>query len=1066
MVAMGKRVTEIKQGTEPGKRPRGRSDSDMDHDVSLSDEEAGIMNGEEVHELGRTHESIVPITPAAKDYSRPPLNMNASRDLVFQWTDIDMAGELPYDQPPDTICPKDCKLDQHRKTTENTTPVVRLYGVTAEGNSVFAHTHGFLPYFYIQCPRGFLPQHRFALRHALSTELRNSAGLKDDKLKEPCLGVDYKYNQASVYGYNFNNREFFLIIELAMPSLVNKARAALCNGIVVKGFGNLSCGSTYDSNVPYVLRFMVDAKLQGASWLTLPGGSYSMRSDGRQVSRCQAEVDVYFKHIIAHEPEGEWSKIAPLRVLSFDIECAGRKGSFPEAEKDSVIQIANQVQVLGETEILVSNVFTLKGCSSISGAEVLSTNDESTMLANWAEFVKVCDPDIITGYNIQNFDVPYLLRRAAALSKDDGNRRTLGAFCEWGRLKGIKCSMRDTSFQSSAYGKRESVETTIHGRVMFDMLPYMFRNHKLSSYSLNNVSAEFLGQQKEDVHHSIIADLQNGSDEDRRRLAVYCLKDAYLPLLLMEKLCVLVNQIEMARVSGVPISFLLSRGQQIKVFSMLLRKCNDKGLRIPNLPKKKGPDDTTYEGATVIDPIKAFYDEPIATLDFASLYPSIMQAHNLCYSTLVSKQDISRLNESQYIKTPSGDYFVTSGTCKGILPEVLDELLTARKKAKKDMATATDPLVKAVQNGRQLALKISANSVYGFTGAIVGHLPCVPIASSTTSIGRDLLLQTKKFVETHFTVANNYPADAQVVYGDTDSVMVKFGVHDVVTAMPLAEEAAKLVSAEFPSPIKLEFEKVYMPYLLMNKKRYAGLLWTNAEKYDKMDTKGLETVRRDNCMLVRIVVETCLHKILVDRDVEGAISYSKEVISQLLQDKIDISLLVITKSLGKGVESEDYVAKQAHVELAMRMKKRDPGSAPSVGDRVPYVITQGAKGDPAYERSEDPVYVLENNIPIDTSYYLTNQLIKPLNRLFEPVIDDVSKLLTGDHTRTVVKKTPTARPGGILMFTKQSSSCLGCKAVVPQGENLCQHCLPNVGGIYAAKLGEMNRCQVWAPVPF
>jgi len=198
-----------------------------------------------------------------------------------------------------------------------------------------------------------------------------------------------------------------------------------------------------------------------------------------------------------------------------------------------------------------------------------------------------------------------LLNRAKAL---ESKHPELKRFPDIGRLKGIKATMRDTTFQSSAYGKRENVETTITGRVIFDLLPYMFRNHKLSSYSLNAVSAEFLGQQKEDVHHryiaiddmtfficnrksnsifisfftsnnkynnkrnnSIISDLQMGSDSDRRRLAVYCLKDAYLPQQLMNKLSIMVNYIEMARVTGVPLNFLLVRGQQIKVFSMLLR---------------------------------------------------------------------------------------------------------------------------------------------------------------------------------------------------------------------------------------------------------------------------------------------------------------------------------------------------------------------------------------------------------------------------------------------------------------------------------------------------------------
>ena len=174
--------------------------------------------------------------------------------------------------------------------------------------------------------------------------------------------------------------------------------------------------------------------------------------------------------------------------------------------------------------------------------------------------------------------------------------------------------------------------------------------------------------------------------------------------------------------------------------------------------------------------------------------------------------------------------------------------------------------------------------------------------------------------------------------------MVKFGYETVAEAMPLATKAAAEVSAIFPFPIKLEFEKIYYPYLLMNKKRYAGLLWTNSDSYDKLDAKGLETVRRDNCLLVRKMIDTCLRKILIERNVQSAIDYAKQTISDLLQNKLDISMLVISKSLGKSADDADYTNKQAHVELAMRMKKRDPGSAPNVGDRVAYVIIQAAKG--------------------------------------------------------------------------------------------------------------------------
>ncbi|KAI3691047.1 hypothetical protein L2E82_49261 [Cichorium intybus] len=246
------------------------------------------------------------------------------------------------------------------------------------------------------------------------------------------------------------------------------------------------------------------------------------------------------------------------------------------------------------------------------------------------------------------------------------------------------------------YGTRESKEVTLEGRVQFDLL------------------------QKEDVHHSIISDLQNGNPETRRRLAVYYLKDAYLPQRLLDKLMYIYNYVEMARVTGVPISFLLSRGQSIKVLSQLLRKAKKKNLVLPNV-KQAGSEQGTYEGATGR---AGFYEKPIPTLDFASLYPSIMMAYNLCYCTLVTSEDARKLNFPPECvnKTPSGEIFVKSD----------------------------------LQN---------------------------------------------------------------VIYGDTDPIMVQFGVPTVDEAMKLGKEAADYISGTFIKPIKLEFEKVYFSYLLISKKK-------------------------------------------------------------------------------------------------------------------------------------------------------------------------------------------------------------------------------------------------------
>merc|ERR1719387_3511828 len=191
-------------------------------------------------------------------------------------------------------------------------------------------------------------------------------------------------------------------------------------------------------------------------------------------------------------------------------------------------------------------------------------------------------------------------------------------------------------------------------------------------------------------------------------------------------------------------------------------------------------------------------------------------------------------------------------------------------------------------------------------------------------------------------------------------------------------------------------------------------------------------VRRDNCALVSRQLSTALKKILIDRSVPGTLDYVKSTISDLLQNKVDLSLLVITKSLGKGANAEDYAAKQAHVELAERMRKRNPDTAPGSGDRVPYVIISGAKGARAYERSEDPLYALENNLSIDAQHYIEHQLHQPLIRLFGPILPNAeSVLFSGAHTRKI--HTPTSTSGALSKFVTKGARCLGCKAVVKSG---------------------------------
>lgn len=1019
------------KGPTPKRFKSRDDDEDNDKPCSFEEELAGMeceFDSQEYFGEGPENETT------NMKWSRPsPPDLDPKNDkLIFQQLDIDnYHGQPVQGMPGSQLGP---------------VPIMRMYGITMEGNSVCCHVHGFTPYFYVTVPINFTESSCNELKLNLSKSLLEDSRSNKDNIKEPVLDVRLVKARSIMY-YKGDNDMTFVKISVALPKLIAASKRLIENQPT--SFG-LMDPSFYETNIDFDIRFMVDTTVVGCSWIELPVGKWLLRSKNTAMkpeSRCQIEVDVAWNKFITHPPEGEWSKVAPIRILSFDIECAGRKGVFPEPDHDPVIQIASMVIRQGEKEPYLRNVFTLNTCAPIVGSQVLSFQSESEMLAKWADFFRELDPDIITGYNISNFDWPYLINRAKHLKVVN--------FDYLGRIKNIRSVIKDVVLQSKQMGRRENKSINFEGRVPFDLLLFLVREYKLRSYTLNAVSYHFLQEQKEDVHHSIISDLQNENEQTRRRLAMYCLKDAYLPLKLLNKLMCIINYMEMARVTGVSLLSLLTRGQQIKVVSQLLRKAKDAGYLMPAY-QGKGSDDQ-FEGATVIEPKKGYYADPISTLDFASLYPSIMMAHNLCYTTLVPPSMQKEMNANDVTVTPSKNMFVKANVRKGLLPEILESLLAARKKAKADLKEEKDPFKRSVLDGRQLALKISANSVYGFTGAQVGKLPCLEISGSVTAYGRTMIEFTKTEVEKKYTKANGYKEDAVVIYGDTDSVMVKFGVKTLEESMELGKDAAEYVSSKFVKPIKLEFEKVYYPYLLINKKRYAGLYFTRPEKYDKMDCKGIETVRRDNCPLVSNMMSTCLQKLLIDRDPDGAVNYAKQIISDLLCNRIDISQLVITKELTKN----DYAAKQAHVELANKMKKRDPGTAPKLGDRVPYVLCCAAKNTPAYMKAEDPIYVLENSVPIDFNYYMENQLAKPLLRIFEPILGEKAEslLLKGEHTRT--KAMVTSKVGALAAFTKKKEKCIGCKAVMPNDTKkaLCDHCLEKEGQLYITEVFKLRQLQ-------
>ena len=853
---------------------------------------------------------------------------------------------------------------------------ISIFGKTEDGKSVCVTTT-FDPYFFVKLPRGTTDQD-------VSRLYNDICRLKRDHVTSYSLT-----KQKDVWG--FQNNEEFHFMHLNFKSLEHRRKV---NSIFMYN-NEFKQYHVYESNIDPVLRLMHRTGIQSTGWLDT--GDTCVRSH-----LAKTDIDLWCNDWSTLKPV-ERDDIAPFIVASFDIECNSSTGKFPDPNvpDDACFQIAISLCKFGSDEPYEKVCLCYK---KTDGPDVISFDTEKEMLLAFKKYMNEKDIDILTGWNIFGFDLEYIYKRA--------NMVGCGLdFYQLGKLKDTECHLVMKKLSSSALGDNFLKLLPMSGRFVFDMFHEVKKGYKLDSYSLNNVSKLYLGDQKIDMApKEMFARFVEGDPKKLYEVAEYCIKDTLLPHKLMKKMCILLNLVEMAKATWVPLSFLVERGQQIKVFSQLSKKARELGYMVPTIKYGSLPEEQ-YEGATVLEAQKGAYYTPITALDFEALYPSIMMAHNLCYSTYV-------MDERRYGKIPGITYetfnignktYKFAQDVPSLLPAILMELKQFRKKAKRDMAQATG-YMKEVYNGKQLAYKVSMNSVYGFTGAGKGILPCVPIASTTTCRGRGMIEETKTYVEA------NFPG-AKVRYGDTDSVMVEFDVGDrkgleaIEYSWEIGERAAEECSALFKKPNNLELEKVYWPYFLYSKKRYAAKLWTKG-KDDKMhmdyiDVKGLQLVRRDNTPHMREVCKELLDVVLTSGDPGPPKELARERANELLSGEIPHDKLILSQSLsdsykvgGKSVSinsPESIHINQAHVQVVNKMRQRKPGSEPQSGDRVPYLLTKTDNSKAkAFEKSEDPKYVEEHNIPVDYHYYFVNKFLNPVCDLLDPLFENTKQEIFGD----------------------------------------------------------------------
>lgn len=790
-------------------------------------------------------------------FIRKPVDWNPDHDIKFQvvsWFDKDIGEDDPmdFDDSGDDDSGQDNNNYGKRKEQPPDPKKYTMFmsGVTEKGESVTAKVNGFLPFFYVKIPERWSQTEveRFIGHiHNKSYNTTDEFGSK----------TWHKYNQAITrvqvvkkhdIDAGFTNGALFPFIGIQFKSY-NAFQQ--CSWLLWKEKLKTSSPAfgieMYESNIPPLLRYMHIQKILSVGWVTLPAGKYLLHAlDPDKDTFCQIEAEIDWTDVV---PDPECNLIAPIRQASFDIECFSFNGQMPvpNIEANPCIQIATAIKDYGRPDFTLKCIMTLKKSNPIEGALVLCYETEAELLVAWTKFMQTIDPDILIGYNIFGFDMEYLYVRSQVTKCEE-------AFRFLSKFKNHACKLEESQLKSSAYGDNHWQMVEMPGRAQIDLLPVIKKEKSYTSYTLKFVSTEILKETKHDLSAPEIFEYyRDGSVEKITIIAEYCIQDTLLPQKIIDKMNILVNLLEMAKVTRVPLDFLITRGQQIKVFSQICETARNANYLVPHIKKSKfvarppgegGEDDDEeeegYEGATVLPPSVGSYWDGVAALDFKALYPTTEIDWNFCYTTLV-KDDKKYGNipgiqyhiveiviqkgspaveviifEAAHELTLQFRYFpktivdqlkkipglivlppdavkpidpaakafiplspwiwkakfpldklktiqklVPQATIKkiykwaqnvkGLIPEILINLLNSRSRAKKKMeaaAEAGDKFMEDVFNGAQLALKVSCNSVYGFTGCTeTGKLPCKPIAECTTTIGRGMIESSKQYGE-------------------------------------------------------------------------------------------------------------------------------------------------------------------------------------------------------------------------------------------------------------------------------------------------------------------------------
>ncbi|XP_055391145.1 DNA polymerase zeta catalytic subunit isoform X8 [Bubalus kerabau] len=693
------------------------------------------------------------------------------------------------------------------------------------------------------------------------------------------------------------------------------------------------------------------------------------------------------------EPDPEFDPICAL------FYCISSDTPLPDTDKTELtgVIVIDKDKTVSSQDIRYQTPLLIR--SGITGLQVTYAADEKALFQEIANIIKRYDPDILLGYEIQMHSWGYLLQRAAALSVD---------LCQMiSRVPDDKTENRFAA-ERDEYGSDVMSEINIVGRITLNLWRIMRNEVALNNYTFENVSFHVLHQRFPLFTFRVLSDwFDNKTDLYRWKMVDHYISRVRGNLQMLEQLDLIGKTSEMARLFGIQFLHVLTRGSQYRVESMMLRIAKPMNY-IPVTPSVQQRSQMRAPQCIplIMEPESRFYSNSVLVLDFQSLYPSIVIAYNYCFSTCLGHvENLGKYDEFKFGCTslrvppdllyqirhditvsPNGIAFVKPSVRKGVLPRMLEEILKTRLMVKRSMkAYKQDRVLSRMLDARQLGLKLIANVTFGYTAAnFSGRMPCIEVGDSIVHKARETLERAIKLVN------DTKKWGARVVYGDTDSMFVLLKGATKEQSFKIGQEIAEAVTATNPKPVKLKFEKVYLPCVLQTKKRYVGYMYETLDQKDPVfDAKGIETVRRDSCPAVSKILERSLKLLFETRDISLIKQYVQRQCMKLLEGKASIQDFIFAKEY-RGSASYKPGACVPALELTRKMLTYDRRSEPRVGERVPYVIIYGAPGVPLIQLVRRPVEVLQDpTLRLNATYYITKQILPPLARIFSLIGIDV-----------------------------------------------------------------------------